>query len=98
MSINEIQQAMDEFVRMKGWYDNSSNKPQTAINMAKSICIESAELLECFQWQNNPPKHAVADELADVILYAAQLANVYDMDLSEAIADKIARNHNRDWQ
>jgi NTP pyrophosphatase (non-canonical NTP hydrolase) len=44
-------------------------------NLAKSICIESAELLECFQWSDATNNDRVADELADVLTYCFLLAD-----------------------
>ncbi|HEX8084609.1 MAG TPA: MazG-like family protein [Solirubrobacteraceae bacterium] len=88
---------MDKFVRRRGWYDDASRKPQTTINLAASLAIEAAELLECFQWRAEGDPDAVADELADVVLYAAQLANVSGIDLGEAVAAKLARNEMRTW-
>ena len=47
----------------------------SAENLAKSICIESAELLECFQWSETASSDRVADELADVLTYCFLLAD-----------------------
>ncbi len=44
-------------------------------NLAKSIAIESGELLECFQWNNNYDKDEVCEELADVFTYCIQNGN-----------------------
>jgi NTP pyrophosphatase (non-canonical NTP hydrolase) len=98
MKVSEIMESMDRFVASKGWYEADSIKPQTAENMAKSISIETAELLECFQWTNTPAEDLVRDELADIVLYAAQLANVSGIDLTKAIEDKLARNQTREWK
>lgn len=44
-------------------------------NLAKSISIEAAELLECFQWDSkNYNKEEVCEELADVFTYCIQMA------------------------
>ena len=56
-------------------------------NLAKSICIEAGELLECFQWDNNYDKEAVCEEMADVFAYLVNLADKLDVDLLE-IADR----------
>ena len=84
-------------MRARGWYEAGSPKPQTAKNLAASVAIEAAELVECFQWQETADPSAVADELADVVLFAAQLANVASIDLAQAVADKLARNRGRSW-
>ena len=56
-------------------------------NLAKSISIEAAELLECFQWGNEHELEAVTDEMADVFIYLLDLANKLGVDLID-IADK----------
>ena len=56
-------------------------------NLAKSISIEAAELLECFQWGNEYELEAVTDEMADVFIYLLDLANKLSVDLID-IADK----------
>lgn len=64
----------------------------TPENLAKSISIESGELLECFQWDNNYELDNVKDELADIVMYSMMLAEKLDLDLSEIIKDKLERN------
>ncbi|HEX2070128.1 MAG TPA: nucleotide pyrophosphohydrolase [Thermoleophilaceae bacterium] len=86
---------MDTFVAERGWYGAGSPKPQTARNLASSIAIEAAEVVECFQWAEDADPDEVAAELADVVLYAAQLANVIDVDLGAAVAAKMALNETR---
>jgi len=88
---------MSEFVRERGWYAADSKKPQTAKNLAVSISIESGELLECFQWADRGEPRLVAGELADVLLYAAQLANVLGIDLDAAVRAKLELNRTRQW-
>lgn len=44
-------------------------------NLAKSICIESGELLECFQWSDSVSNERIAYELADVLTYCFLLAD-----------------------
>lgn len=89
---------MHAFVRSKGWYEPDSPKPQTARNLAASLAIESAEVLEHFQWREAAvDQEALAGELADVALYLLQLASVSGIDLEQAILDKLALNQTRDW-
>jgi NTP pyrophosphatase (non-canonical NTP hydrolase) len=88
---------MHELVTDRGWYGTDSRRPQTPRNLATSLSIESAELLECFQWAEHADPQAVADELADVVLYAAQLATVMDIDLETALRHKMAHNRTRAW-
>lgn len=98
MNINELTQAMHEFVNEKGWYDPESLRPQTPKNLAASLIIEAAEVLEHFQWTEHSPDPAeLASELADVTLYLLQLASVLNIDLEEAVMDKLNANYKRKW-
>ena len=62
-------------------------------NLAKSICIEAAELLECFQWNEAGfDIKAVSDELADVMVYCINLADKLGLDPDIIINDKMSKN------
>lgn len=98
MEISELTARMDQFVADKGWYKIDSPRPQTIRNMAISLSIEAAEVLEHLQWSDQPADQtALADELADVALYLLQLANLAEIDLETAILTKLNRNHQRSW-
>ena len=98
MELNELETRMHEFVGSKGWYDDDSPKPQTPRNLAASLAIEAAEVLEHFQWREDvKDADELAGELADVALYLLQLASVTGVDLEQAILDKLALNHTREW-
>lgn len=60
-------------------------------NLAKSISIEAAELLECFQWNSDGDREEVADELADVLTYALLLADKLDLAPEQIIRAKLER-------
>lgn len=60
-------------------------------NLAKSISIEAAELLELFQWSDDADRGEVADELADVLHYCIALARVMDFDLDEILLSKLEK-------
>ena len=65
----------------------------TPSNLAKSISIEAAELLECFQWDdNNYDIEHVKEELADVFNYCIQMSQVLDVDLIDIENAKIDKN------
>ncbi|MCA9982739.1 MAG: nucleotide pyrophosphohydrolase [Anaerolineales bacterium] len=98
MELKELEQRMHQFVASKGWYEAGSPKEQSPRNLAMSLCIEAAEVLEHFQWQAIPAeKGELAGELADVALYLLQLASILDIDLETAILDKLAYNQTREW-
>ena len=99
MDIKQLTQMMDEFVRSKGWYDPSSSRPQTPRNLATSLSLEAAEVLEHFQWGDQIVKQdELAGELADVTLYLLQLAMVSGIDLEQAVLNKLAVNQSREWR
>jgi NTP pyrophosphatase (non-canonical NTP hydrolase) len=98
MNLTQLTQEMNRFVEAKGWYKPNSRAPQTSRNIAASLCIEAAEVLEHFQWRaETRHRDALAGELADVALYLLQLAWLNNIDLEQAILDKLALNYQRTW-
>ena len=61
-------------------------------NLAKSICIEAGELLECFQWNDNYNKEDVCEELADVMNYCILLVDKLNVDIKEVILNKLEKS------
>ncbi len=62
-------------------------------NLAKSIVIEAAELLECFQWDNeNYDLDHIKEELADVIVYCQDLLDKLNLDADEIVNMKMTQN------
>ena len=62
-------------------------------NLAKSIAIEAAELLECFQWSDTDFKtDNVKDELADVLVYCIDMLDKLGLDADEIINAKMDQN------
>lgn len=98
MELKELEARMHAFVASKGWYEPDSPKAQTARNLAASLAIEAAEVLEHFQWREDvADRQALAGELADVALYLLQLASVAGVDLEAAVLEKLAVNQQREW-
>ena len=98
MDLKTLEDAMHAFVRSKGWYEPDSPRPQTPRNLAISLVLEASEVLEHFQWQENGTNQdALASELADVMLYLLQLASISDIDLGQAVLDKLDTNYKRNW-
>jgi NTP pyrophosphatase (non-canonical NTP hydrolase) len=64
----------------------------TPENLAKSIVIESTELLECFQWSDDFDKEHVLEELADVFIYSIAMADILDVDIDSIINNKLEIN------
>jgi len=74
----------------------------TPRNLAASLSIEAAELLELFQWDledgvelDSERRERIAEELADIGIYALLLAHEAGIDLPRAIADKIEENESK---
>jgi len=61
-------------------------------NLAKSISIEAAELLECFQWSSKYEKNEACEELADVLIYSVLMGEAMGVDLTEIIEKKLKKN------
>ena len=62
-------------------------------NLAKSIVIEAAELLECFQWSNEEyDLQHIKEELADVIIYSQNLIDKLGLDVDDIINMKMDQN------
>ncbi len=98
MDIQELTKRMHVLVESKGWYKPESLRPQTSRNLAVSLCLEAAEVLEHFQWSDNfKDSGELAGELADVQLYLLQLADVSGIDLEQAVLKKIEINQRRTW-
>lgn len=99
MTLRELTEKMHALVESKGWYAPESKRPQTARNLAVSLAIEAAEILEHFQFRDETQDlDALGGELADVLLYLLQLASVSGIDLQEAVLKKIEYNKTRSWQ
>ncbi len=98
LDLNDLTKLMNDFVQTKGWYNNDTKRKQTPKNIASSLIIESAEVLEHFQWNEEPEnKQELEGELADVALYLLQLASICEIDLEKAILEKLKYNYTREW-
>ncbi len=77
--------ALQTFMAEREW--DQFHSPE---NLAKSISIEAAELLECFQWNADADVERVAGELADVLTYCHLLAAKLGLDPQQIVLDKLA--------
>lgn len=90
-SLLELKRQIDYFAEERDW-----TQFHTPANLAKSISIESNELLECFQWdEEHYSMDAVREELADVMNYCIRLASILDLDLKEIILEKLQKNREK---
>ena len=67
-------------------------------DLAISICLEAAELLELFQWKNPEETkeknlERIKEELADVLIYSHMMASNLDLDIDEIIEAKLEKNN-----
>jgi len=98
LDIRDLTEEMNRFVTAKGWYEKNTRRPQTPRNLAISLSLESAEVLEHFQWSDEfKDTKEFRGELADVALYLLQLASVTGVDLEAAILEKLQTNYGREW-
>lgn len=82
--------ALRAFVEARDW--EQFHSPE---NLAKSISIEAAELLELYQWNSSPDQERVEEELADVVTYCIHLANKLGVDLDEIVMSKLAKTEKK---
>jgi NTP pyrophosphatase (non-canonical NTP hydrolase) len=96
-TFQKMKETIKDFVIERDWV-----KYHTPRNLAESICIESAELLEIFQWSskdnhkkkesNNFHDSKIKDELADIFIYCISLSNTLEIDIAQTILKKIEKN------
>ena len=90
-----LRDALRAFCAARDWH-----RFHTPKNLVMALSVEAAELVEHFQWatpeesQNLSAKQRaeVADEIADVLIYLTELADVLDIDPIDAARQKIAKN------
>ncbi len=87
-TFSEIDELILEYMRARDW-DNIAPRA-----LAISIALEANELLEHFQWEEVPigDKEALSDELADVLVYAFNFAQIMNIDMAEAIKRKLEKS------
>ncbi len=93
----DLKRAVQAFVDERDWSQFHSPK-----NLSMSIAIESAELMEHFQWldargsrdirENAESMQEVREEVADVLCYLISFANALDIDLDSALREKLVKN------
>lgn len=82
--------ALRAFVEERDW-----GQFHTPENLAKSVSIEAAELLENYQWGSPANLENVQDELADVLTYCLLLADKLGMDPNEIVLEKLAKTQQK---
>jgi NTP pyrophosphatase (non-canonical NTP hydrolase) len=97
VDVTDLQRRLRNFAAARDWQPFHTPK-----NLAMALMVEAAELQELFQWltpeesrqiaADPQRKEALADELADVLLYLLQLADHTGVDLHEAVERKLVKN------
>ncbi|MFE4721617.1 nucleotide pyrophosphohydrolase [Streptomyces sp. NPDC056728] len=100
MTIGSLQKSLADFAAEREWEQFHTPK-----NLAMALAGESGELLEIFQWLTPEESAAVMadpvrapqvrEEMADVFAYLLRLAHVLDLDLEQALVEKIEINHQK---
>ncbi len=96
-SVEDLKIAVRTFIHERDWEKYHNPK-----DLAESICIEAAELLQLFQWieseesrgfKTDPSKLTrVKEELADVVICCLSMVNALEADLTEAVLEKLELN------
>ncbi len=97
MDISALQERLRCFAAARDWQPYHAPK-----NLAMALMVETAELMELFQWstltesrgltRDPVQKERVADEIADVLLYLLQLADHTQVNIEEAVEAKLQKN------
>jgi len=100
ITIAALKKRVKKFVDDRDWAKYHNPK-----DVAVSITIEAAELVEIFQWVKDTEQDKITgdsakmqrlkDELADVLIYCVSLANILDIDIGQAVFQKIAKNEGK---
>jgi len=97
MNLSTWQDRLQAFAAERAWLPYLNPK-----NLTMALSVETAELLECYQWlqpdearaltAGEPGRTQVADEMADVLMYLLHLARETGIDLEAACEAKLAKN------
>ncbi|MGD6902250.1 nucleotide pyrophosphohydrolase [Bacillus infantis] len=90
--IQELIQSINEFRDERNWRQYHNPK-----DLAISISIEAAELLEDFQWVSSEEalkenEENIREEIADVLIYSLMLCSDLGLDVSEIVEEKMVKN------
>jgi NTP pyrophosphatase (non-canonical NTP hydrolase) len=94
-SLDDLRERLRQFAAERDWEQFHTPK-----NLAMSVAIEAAEIMEHFQWLtaaqsaslDAAARHEVGLEIADVLLYLVRLADVLEIDMAAAAREKIGLN------
>ncbi len=84
--MSKAQKEIIKFKEDRGWGEG-----HTPLNLAISISLEAAELLEHFQWGEKLDVEEAKDELADILIYCHYMADALSCDVEEIILNKLKK-------
>jgi NTP pyrophosphatase (non-canonical NTP hydrolase) len=100
ITISELKNKVKNFCDERDW-----NQYHNAKELVTAMIIETSELLEHFRWKSHKESDdsfkdekklvEIKDEMADVFYFLLRLAQRYDIDLSEALENKLKKNHEK---
>ena len=94
--LQELQAKITKFRDDRNWKQFHTPK-----DLAMSVAIEAAELMECFQWKskeqidefvNSEKSVEIDEEMADVLIYLLNLADILNIDIVDAANKKLIKN------
>lgn len=96
ITLQEIKARIRQFIKERDWEQYHSPK-----NLSMSIAIESAELMEHFQWltieqskkflKNRNKREEIEDELADIAIFVLDFCNMFNIDIEKSIVKKLEK-------
>lgn len=94
-TLEELRDALRIFCAEREWH-----RYHTPKNLVMALSVEAAELVEHFQWAtadesqdiSEEKRAAVADEIADVLIYLTELSDVLKIDMIDAVRRKLIKN------
>lgn len=97
IDMDELKQKIQNFADARDWEQHHNPK-----NLVMALSVEAAELVEIYQWLssdeaktahlNQETKKAIAHEVADILLYLVCFADKADINLKQAVEDKMQLN------
>lgn len=98
LDLKQLEEQLSEYASEREW-----EKYHTPKNLSMALTVEAGELMEIFQWlteeesyrvkdKGHPKKEAVADEVADVLTYLVRLSSVLDINIIDALQNKMKKN------
>ena len=98
MDYNKIKKEIKEFDDERDWEQFHTPK-----NLSMALSVEASELLEIFQWQkaeeyknaNEEQREMIKDEIADIFYYLVRISQKLDIDIEEALINKMKKNRTK---